>query len=262
LDRLVFNLEDKLKKAETLHREAVVKESRFSGLIRLYESRLESLQMEAEIRKQKIIEEADHLLQDVNAMKEKVLKEIRESKGEKTVVQKIQQDIQSKRKTIQTLRNAKQPKPRPPEFHESDWVGWRGHSGAGRVISAPDRNGKVLVEWNDIKVRISTRELDAVPEPDFQKNRSNVVQFEIEPLSHNELDLRGKTADEAIEILDRFIPNAVAAGFASLRIIHGKGTGVLRKEVQKYMEKHPLIKSQRLGDWNEGDTGVTVVEFK
>jgi DNA mismatch repair protein MutS2 len=54
----------------------------------------------------------------------------------------------------------------------------------------------------------------------------------------------------------------VAAGFSNARIIHGKGTGVLRREVGKYLDGHRLVKNARPGAWNEGDTGVTIVEFK
>ena len=67
---------------------------------------------------------------------------------------------------------------------------------------------------------------------------------------------------DLVAVLDRRLPDAVSAGFTGCRIIHGKGTGVLRREVRKYLETHPLIRSQRLGGWTEGDTGVTIVEFK
>jgi DNA mismatch repair protein MutS2 len=262
LDSLIFDLEEKLKKAEALHREAVLKESRLSGLISLYESRLENLETETEARKQQILEEAEILLGDVNAMKEKVLKEIRESMGERSVARQIQQEIRSKKGKIQLLQKSIKPERKPADIREGNWVVWRGHGGAGLVISNPDKNGKLLVEWNNVKVRIAAKELDPIPEPRIQKSRSGMVQFEVEKLSKDELDLRGKTADEAIELLERYLGDAAAAGFSSARIIHGKGTGVLRKEIQKYLEKHPLIKSHRFGAWNEGDTGVTVVEFK
>ena len=76
------------------------------------------------------------------------------------------------------------------------------------------------------------------------------------------LDLRGLRGDEAIAEVDRFMNRAVLAGLSELEIIHGKGTGILRKEINRYLKNHPLVKNQRLGDWNEGDTGVTIAELK
>jgi DNA mismatch repair protein MutS2 len=262
LDRLIFDLEDKLHQAEALHREAVLKESRYSGLIRLYESRLDAVANEAESRKRQILEEAEVLLREVNSMKEKILKEIRESKGEQAVVRQIHQELRSQKERIQSLQKAKKPVRQPSGIREGDWVAWPGHGGAGRVVSSPDNRGKLLVEWNDVRVQIAADELDFITDPKVQNARSGLVHFEGEKLSSDELDLRGMMADEAVECLEKYLGEAVAVGFSGVRIIHGKGTGVLRKKVQEYVEKHPLIKSHRLGMWNEGDTGVTVVEFK
>jgi DNA mismatch repair protein MutS2 len=78
---------------------------------------------------------------------------------------------------------------------------------------------------------------------------------------HDEVDLRGMTAEEAVEALERYLGEARTAGYATVRIIHGKGTGVLRSAVGRHLKGHALVKTQRLGNWNEGDTGVTVVEL-
>jgi len=262
LDRLIFDLEDKLQNAEMLQREAAIKESRFTELIQLYESRLQSLKTGAETQKKLILEEAEILLRDINAMKERVLKEIRETGGEPGAVRKFHQEIRNKQEKISIQKKSIQVSKKSADFKKDDWVMWRGQSGTGRVISAPDKQGKLLVEWNDVKLRISSKELDPVPEPALRESRPGFVRFEVERFSGNELDLRGKTADEAIEILDRYLSDAAAGGFNIARIIHGKGTGVLRKHVQEYLQKHPLVKSHRFGAWNEGDMGVTIVEFK
>jgi DNA mismatch repair protein MutS2 len=76
-----------------------------------------------------------------------------------------------------------------------------------------------------------------------------------------ELRLRRLTIDEALPRLDRHLNAAFMAGLPSVRIVHGKGTGVLRRAVHKALEEHPLVKSFRFGDWGEGGTGVTVVEL-
>jgi DNA mismatch repair protein MutS2 len=262
LDRLVFDLEDKLKKTETLHREAEIRESRYNGLVALYESKLERMQAEAEERKKGILGEAEELLREASAMKERVLKELRESRGDPDVARVLHKEIEAKRKQAADQRSEPVRGSAKGTVAEGGWVTWRGHHGAGRVVSAPDRNGRVLVEWNDVRVRIAAGELDPIAEPRRDAAPAGLIRLDVERPSSDEIDLRGRTVDEAIALLDRHLPDAVSAGFAGARIIHGKGTGVLRREIGKYLETHPLVRSQRLGGWTEGDTGVTIVEFK
>ena len=77
-----------------------------------------------------------------------------------------------------------------------------------------------------------------------------------------ELDLRGQDSVEAIMNVDHFIDHAQLSGLHVISIIHGKGTGVLRKAVQDHLRKHPAVKSFRLGTYGEGESGVTIAELK
>jgi DNA mismatch repair protein MutS2 len=77
-----------------------------------------------------------------------------------------------------------------------------------------------------------------------------------------DLDLRGMNGEEALPLVDKFIDTATLAGLHRIDIIHGKGTGALRKKVTEFLAAHPRVKSYRLGEWNEGGTGATVVELK
>jgi len=76
-----------------------------------------------------------------------------------------------------------------------------------------------------------------------------------------ELLLRRLTVEEALYRLDQYLYDAFMAGLLSVRIVHGKGTGTLRRAVHESLARHPLVKSYRLGDYGEGDYGVTVVEL-
>ena len=76
-----------------------------------------------------------------------------------------------------------------------------------------------------------------------------------------ELLLRRLTVEVALDRLDQYLYDAFMAGLSSVRIVHGKGTGKLRHAVHDSLAKHPLVKSHRLGDYGEGDYGVTVVEL-
>lgn len=82
-----------------------------------------------------------------------------------------------------------------------------------------------------------------------------------ERMISDEIDLRGMSTDEAVLELDSYIDNAVLAGLQTIRIIHGKGTGVLRKNIQTYLKKHKNISSYRLGTFGEGESGVTIAQI-
>ena len=77
-----------------------------------------------------------------------------------------------------------------------------------------------------------------------------------------EINLIGKTTDEAIALLDKYLDDAYLAHLPSVRIVHGKGTGALRAAVQKHLKRQKYIKSFHLGEFGEGDAGVTIAEFK
>jgi len=80
-------------------------------------------------------------------------------------------------------------------------------------------------------------------------------------LVDRELRIRHLTVDEALFRLERYLNDAFMSGLPSVRIVHGKGTGTLRRAVHKALTRHPLVKSFRLADYGEGDYGVTVVEL-
>jgi DNA mismatch repair protein MutS2 len=77
-----------------------------------------------------------------------------------------------------------------------------------------------------------------------------------------EIDLRGMTGEEALAAVDRFLDGATLAALHSVNIIHGKGTGVLRRRITEFLQGDPRVSSFRLGEWNEGGTGATIVELR
>ena len=133
------------------------------------------------------------------------------------------------------------------------------------VLAAADGSGQVQVLAGSMKLRVpqnTLRLLEKAP-PQPKKLRSMpAARTETVRTAASELDLRGMSSDEAVLDLDRFIDGAVRTGLTSVWIIHGKGTGVLRKAVQAHLKNHPSIKSYRLGVYGEGEDGVTVAELK
>jgi DNA mismatch repair protein MutS2 len=79
---------------------------------------------------------------------------------------------------------------------------------------------------------------------------------------HVECDLRGMMTDEGVAVLDKYLDDATLAGLPEVRIIHGKGTGAMRKAVHQYLKHSRYVRSYRLGNMGEGDSGVTVAQLK
>jgi DNA mismatch repair protein MutS2 len=77
-----------------------------------------------------------------------------------------------------------------------------------------------------------------------------------------QLDLRGKYGDEACEMVDKYIDDALRVGVKTIRIVHGKGTGVLRRRITEYLKTDKRVLSVRIGEWGEGDTGVSIAELR
>ena len=129
---------------------------------------------------------------------------------------------------------------------------------AGEILSKVDsQHYQVVVGSMKIKTHISNLE-PVVPSAVintnsyYQINETNAIK---------EIDLRGMLGDEAITSVDKFIDQAILKGLHRIDLIHGKGTGALRKKINEYLKNNVNVKSYRLGEWNEGGAGVTVVEL-
>ncbi len=132
------------------------------------------------------------------------------------------------------------------------------------VLTPVDDSGNVLVQAGIIKTRVSIKNLKLVEEKVKKVVGSSTrsVKSRADKKIVRELDIRGCDSIDAIIELDRFIDDAVLSGVNQLTIIHGKGTGVLRKAVHKHLKSHKSVKSYRLGTFGEGESGVTIVELK
>lgn len=136
----------------------------------------------------------------------------------------------------------------------------------GEIVSLKDSKGNYEVQAGIMKTKVAEDELRLLGEKKKKANsgRRNVhsVQDSSPKSAKTSVDLRGMDREEAIMELDRFIDSTLRLGLNEFTIIHGKGTGVLRKAVQAHLKKHPNIKSYRIGVFGEGEDGVTIAEFK
>jgi DNA mismatch repair protein MutS2 len=134
---------------------------------------------------------------------------------------------------------------------------------SGIVSSLPDNKENVVIQAGLIKLSINVSKL-VISESNGKEKKSQINSM-IESKSMNistEIKLLGLTVDEAISELEKYLDDAYLANLSSVRVVHGKGSGSLRKGIQEYLKSHPHVKSYRLGALGEGDTGVTIVELK
>jgi DNA mismatch repair protein MutS2 len=136
--------------------------------------------------------------------------------------------------------------------------------GQGTVMSLPDKDGKVELQAGILKVKAPLSELKLI-----EKQRVSVERRasagQRDPAMRSapiEFDIRGQAVDEALPEVDAYLDSAIAANLETVRIIHGKGTGILRAAVHKHLKANKQIKSFRLGRYGEGEDGVTVVTLK
>lgn len=129
------------------------------------------------------------------------------------------------------------------------------------AISDEDSSQNVMVQVGGMKLRVPVKNLRFEKKKQKQSQTVNerTVESKIQKKIVQELDLRGYDSIDAIIELDKFIDSALLSGVNQLTIIHGKGTGVLRRAVQKHLKSHKSVKSYRLGNFGEGEAGVTIV---
>lgn len=137
----------------------------------------------------------------------------------------------------------------------------------GTVHSLPNAKGDLFVQMGILRSQVNIKDLvlieDAAPgSKKYAKTGAGKLKMSKSASISTEINLIGKTVDEAIALLDKYLDDAYLAHLPSVRIVHGKGTGALRSAVQSHLKRQSYIKSFHLGEFGEGDAGVTIAEFK
>lgn len=218
-------------------------------------------------------EEARRILRNAKEESEVIIKELRDISNEieRDKLKRIQEIQENMRKSLDEVEsklsgdilNIKANK-EIKDLKVGETVEVLSLKQTGTVLELPDEEGNVLVQVGIMKVKVHKSTLKRADESDEEKVKTKTKRMIINKSSHvkNEIDLRGKTLDEALLELDKYIDDVYLAGLKEAYIIHGKGTGVLREGIKSYLKGHKHIKEYRIGNYNEGGTGVTVIELK
>ena len=157
---------------------------------------------------------------------------------------------------------------KPSDFKLGETVKVLSMNLTGTVHSLPDAKGNLMVQMGILRSKVHISDLEIIDEKPAYLKKTAVktskgkVKMGKSMSVSPEINLLGKTVDEAVAELDKYLDDAALAHLTSVRVVHGKGTGALRAGIHKYLKRQKHVKSYRLGAFGEGDAGVTIVELK
>jgi DNA mismatch repair protein MutS2 len=222
--------------------------------------------LSAEVRdlKRRAVQEAGIIVERANAAIERSVREIRETAAERETVKSARRQVEEVKRSLAAERKETEEaeeQAAPDALSVGGLVSLGGGSDTGEVMAiAPDGKTATVV-FGTVKMRVRVSDLH----PTARRPRARQLSQETDEKPQaveTDLDIRGMTGDEALPLVDKFLDNALLAGLHRVDIIHGKGTGALRKRIGEFLARHPRVKTFRLGEWNEGGTGATVVELE
>ncbi len=217
-------------------------------------------------------EDARVLLADAKEEADKIIKDMHKMLMQKNTIgmedkrKALKDKLSNVDKNLSRLNNKHDFHKIPKKLSKGDKVFIHTLNQSGIVVNPPDTKGDVTIRAGimTIKVNISNLSLDKsddIPKNTVKKYSMSVKSRKSQYISH-EVDLRGLMVEEALEKTDKYLDDAYLAGISPVTIIHGKGTGVLRTAVHEFLRKNPHVKNFRIGQYGEGEAGVTIVELK
>lgn len=251
-----------------------------------YRKEAERLKNEVEAQRAKINEQKEKIISDARAEarmvyqqakeeSDRIIKELNKAAREKAGQNKLNEKrselkgkVSAMDELIEKSRRKKVAAVKPiKDLKQGDDVYVLSFDRTGTALSAPDSNGDVMVQCGNMKIKVPLTELTYYEAKKEQKqnnsrNISSKVRAGKSQYIASEIDCRGQNVEEGIGNIDKYLDDAYLAGLKTVTIIHGKGTGVLRAAVQKYLRTNPHVKSYRPGTFGEGEMGVTIVELK
>ena len=266
METLIIELEEATQKARAALAEA--ERARQSGdeRAREYGEKLAKLGAEARETKRKAAEEAARIIADANAAIERSVREIRETNAEKETLRRVRSDVARVQEEIAAARREAEPEearePARDAIGPGSSVTMEGGSDAGEVLAVSPDGRSATVVFGTVRMKVPLANLRVSHRrPGAVHGGSADLRSEKPAEIRQDLDIRGMTGEEALPLVDKFIDDAVLAGLGRVDIIHGKGTGALRKKVTDFLATHPSVRAFRPGEWNEGGMGATVVEL-
>ena len=252
-----------------------------------YKKEIEQLKSRLEHKQESLDASRERILREANEQAHAILREAKEyadttiknfNKFGKTSIDsrameqernRLREKMSGVEKNL-VLKNDKKPTKelKAKDLHIGDSVKVLSMNLKGTVSTLPNAKGDLFVQMGILRSQVNIKDLELIADTDTAsvsaKRGSNSSKIRMSKSSSvsTEINLLGKTTDEAINELDKYLDDAYISHMPSVRVVHGKGTGALRKAVHNYLRKQKHVDSFRLGEFGEGDAGVTIVTFK
>lgn len=253
-----------------------------------YKERIRTLQEQLQKKNEKIDQAKDKILRDANEKARAILQEAKDVADEtirdfnKAGASADIKELEKKRQKVRDKINEKNGKLAlgntqkksadqktvdPKKLKKGDSVKIISMNLKGIVNTLPDARGNLFVQCGIMRMQTNVNDLVPVKEetitaPALQRTNTGKLKMSKSFSVSSEINLLGCTVDEAIAKLDKYLDDAYLAHLPSVRVVHGKGTGALRSAVQSHLKRLKYVKEYRLGEYGEGDAGVTIVTFK
>jgi DNA mismatch repair protein MutS2 len=263
-EELTKDLLDKMKKISAEQATVEVKRRKADETLMEYRKKLEEIKKHDRELRRKALKEAREVVEDAKRTVRGLVKELKEKETQpqraKSIQKQIREESHKIKEAIQEIDEAGET--RKPLG--SVVVGARAYvrplSKEGTVLTEPDEKGRLEVVVGSLRVEVGVADL-LEPWGEAAPKSAGAVEFEAREVP-GEIDVRGMTAEDAWEAVDRYLDDAALYGHPSVRVIHGKGKGVLSKRIKEMLTSHPRVGSHRFGDLAEGGAGVTIVEIE
>ncbi len=223
-----------------------------------YEKKIHSAKKEASEIRNKAVDESEKMVVELNRKIENIIREIRESNAEKETIKRAHVQIDEMKQQVVKLKATEQAA-RTKGFQIGDPVLIKGTLLAGEVVEKSNEKGELLVEVNGLKMRVHESELQETTRSKMAKSE---VTVEVQSGIPTKVDIRGMRPYEIQTSVEKFLDDAYLGGLKQVEIVHGTGTGSLRRAVEQLLKVHPFVVSFRTGELGEGGQGVTVVSLK
>lgn len=225
-----------------------------------HERRLAEIRDHDRELKKQAIKEAGSIIEDARRTAQEYVKALKAMRADAEEVRRIESEIREEggrlREEAKQFEDAGTPL---AEVVVGERTFVKPLESDGVILSLPDSRGRVEVLVGSLRAEVSIEDLFEARAREV-KRAAPPVEYEPKEVS-SEISVRGMTAEEAWEAVDKYVDDALLCGHRSVRIIHGKGRGVLSKRIREMLSGHPRVKSFRFGDYYEGGTGVTIVEL-
>ena len=254
--------------------------------IAAYKREIEALKMQTRQKQDKLDEQRERILREANEKANAILRDAKDVAdetiknfrkfGKENIsaadMEKERERLRKKIKATSAASTIKAQKPKkaykPSDFKLGESVKVLSMNLTGTISSKPDSRGNVTVQMGILRSQVNISDLEIIEDvnpysPKAMKRTSKGKIKMSKSLSVSpEINLLGKTVDEAVSELDKYLDDALLSHLNSVRVVHGKGTGALRKGIHEYLRRQKHVKSYRLAEYGEGDAGVTIVELK